>query len=166
MSSTKENKTCLVIHNSPDFVTGIFITLSVTGILTAMLGNSLIFLAVYKTYSLRTPSNYLLASLSLASLLFVPVLASYTVSLTMSECHAIMPVLCSWTSKVDFALFCVVMAHLAMISLDRLVAIKRPMRYVFKTISSSAIQSQNENVKTLTFLFLKFVKPIKFVGKV
>lgn len=164
MSSTEENKTCFIVNNSPDFVTGIFITLSVTGILTAILGNSLIFLAVYKTYSLRTPSNYLLASLSLASLLFVPVLASYTVSLTMSECHAIMPILCSWTSKVDFALFCVVMAHLAMISLDRLVAIKRPMRYVFKQFPALVFNHRKLKIKNFNLFVLEVCKTDQICG--
>ena len=129
MSSPTRNVTCKCF-TSPGYVTGIFITLSVIGMLTALLGNSLIIVAVYKTNSLRTPAYYLLASLSLASLMFVPVLASYTASLTKSECHPIMPQLCKWTSQVDFALFCVVMYHLVVISLDRLMAIKRPLRYL------------------------------------
>ena len=129
--NSKANITCQPV-NSPDHLTGIFITLSVTGILTAAIGNSLIFLAVWKTKALRTSANYLLVSLSLASLMLIPVLASYTVSLTKSQCDSIMPYLCKWSSKIDFALFCVVMEHLVVISLDRLVAIKRPLRYVRK----------------------------------
>lgn len=123
----QENITCNGT-TSPDFLTGIFVTLSVTGIITAILGNSLVFLAVYKAKTLRTSANYLLVSLSLASLMFVPVLASYAASLMMNECKTIPSQLCKWSSKVDFALFCVVMYHLAIISLDRLVAIKMPMR--------------------------------------
>ena len=130
---------------SPVYLTGIFVTLSVTGILAATLGNSLILLAVYKTNSLRVPANYLLVSLSLASLLFVPVLTTYAISLTMTECEAAMLRLCSRFSKLDFALFCVVMSHLAIISLDRLIAIKMPMRYVENISSSSKYGS-------LTFL--------------
>ena len=125
----KPTSTCITV-NSPVYLTGIFVTLSVTGILAAALGNSLILLAVCKTRALKTPANYLLVSLSLASLMFIPVLASYAVSLTMSDRHAIMPDLCKWSSKIDIALFCVVMGHLVVISLDRLVAIKRPLRYV------------------------------------
>ena len=138
----KPNTTCKAV-NSPVYLTGIFVTLSVTGILTAALGNSLIFLAVCKTKALKTPSNYLLVSLSLASLMLIPVLASYAVSLTMSHCHAIMPDLCKWSSKIDFALFCVVMGHLVIISLDQLVAIKRPLRYVRKySLQIGATHSQ------------------------
>ena len=125
----KPTSTCIAV-NSPVYLTGIFVTLSVTGILAAALGNSLILLAVCKTRALKTPANYILVSLSLASLMFIPVLASYAVSLTMSDRHAIMPDLCKWSSKIDIALFFVVMGHLVVISLDRLVAIKRPLRYV------------------------------------
>lgn len=128
----KGNNTCQPT-DVPVYLTGIFVSLSVTGILTSALGNSLVFLAVYKTYALRTPANCLLVSLSLASLLFIPVLASYTVALTKKDCDPIKPELCKWTAKVDFALFCVFMGHLLIISLDRLVAIKRPMRYVMES---------------------------------
>ena len=128
----KGNSTCNGTE-PPVYLRGIFLTLSVTGILTATLGNSLIFLAVYKTKMLRTPANYLLVSLSLASLMFIPVLASYATSLMMTECEAILKRLCGLSSEVDFALFCVVMGHLVIISLDRLVAIKMPMRYVMKS---------------------------------
>lgn len=112
----------------PVSLTAIFITLSVLGMLISAVGNSLIFLAMYKTRPLRTPANYLLVSMSFASFMLIPVMAAYTFSLTKSERDPIMRDLCSWSSEMDFGIFCVVMAHLATISLDRLVAIKMPMR--------------------------------------
>ena len=127
----KGNNTC-DDSVSAVYVTAIFLTLSVTGILSAVVGNTLVFVAVFKTRALRTSANYLLVSLSMASLLFVPVLVSYAISLTMRECDPIMKKLCPWSSKVDFVLFCVVMLHLLFISLDRLVAIKMPLRYVVR----------------------------------
>lgn len=110
------------------YLTGIFVALSVIGILSAAVGNTLVCVAVYKTKALRTPAYYLLVSLSLASLMFVPVLVGYAVSLTMSECDPMLKSLCRWSSTFDFVLFCVVMLHLLFISLDRLVAIKMPLR--------------------------------------
>ncbi|XP_078354810.1 trace amine-associated receptor 13c-like [Oculina patagonica] len=86
-------------------------------------------MAVFKTKALRTSANYLLVSLSLASLMFVPVYVTYAVSLTMRECDPMLRSLCPGSSNTDFVLFCVVMLHLVFISLDRLVAIKKPMRY-------------------------------------
>ena len=118
----------------PFYLTGIFLTLCVTGILTATVGNTLICMAVYKKGALRTSANYLLVSLSLASLMYVPVLISYAISLTMSECQPTTNILCKWTSNLDIALFCVVMLHLLVISLHRLLTIKMPMRYVVKAV--------------------------------
>ena len=118
----------------PIYLTGIFLTLCVTGILTAAVGNTLICAAVYKKGTLRTSPNYLLASLSLASLMYVPVLISYAISLTMSECLITTKFLCKWTSHLDIVLFCVTMLHLLVISLDRLLTIKMPMRYVMKPV--------------------------------
>lgn len=129
----KRNVTC----NEPApafYLRGIFIALFVTGILTAAVGNTLVCVAVYKKEALRTSANYLLVSLSLASLMFVPVLVSYAISLTMSECDPMTKGLCTWSSHLDLVLFCVVMLHLLVISLDRLVAIKMPMRYVMKPV--------------------------------
>ncbi|XP_068739770.1 adenosine receptor A2b-like [Montipora capricornis] len=146
MNNTVGNSTCKPANISVH-LTGIFLTLSVSGMLTSALGNSLIFLAVYKARSLRTPANYLLMSLSFASLLFIPVLASYAVSLTKTECDALIPYLCRWASLVDFALFCVVMAHLAVISLDRLLAIKMPMRY-------QALVTKNRTKALIIFLWI------------
>ncbi|XP_068691449.1 adenosine receptor A2b-like [Montipora foliosa] len=146
MKNNVGNSTCKPA-NMPVHFTGIFLTLSVSGMLTSALGNSLIFLAVYKARSLRTPANYLLMSLSFASLLFIPVLASYAVSLTKTKCDALIPTLCKWTSLVDFALFCVVMAHLAVISLDRLLAIKMPMRY-------QALVTKNRTQALIIFLWI------------
>lgn len=118
----------------PLYLKAIFLTLCVTGILTAAVGNTLICVAVYKKGALRTSPNYLLVSLSLASLMYVPVLISYAISLTMNECDLTVKFLCKWTSHVDIVLFCVVMLHLLVISLDRLLTIKMPMRYVMKPV--------------------------------
>ena len=125
---------CNDVSVPPLYSTGIFLTLSVTGILTAVVGNTLICVAVYKKKALRTPANYLLVSLSLASLMYVSVLISYAISLTMSECQPTTKILCKWSSHLDLVLFCVVILHLLAISLDRLVTIKMPMRYVMKPV--------------------------------
>ena len=131
MMHSKENRTC----NGPEpYSTGTFLALCVTGIVSAAVGNTLVCVAVYKTKTLRTSANYLLVSLSTASLLFVPVLVGYAFSLTISECDPRNKTLCKWTSNLDLVLFCVVMLHLLFISLDRLVAIKLPMRYAMKQV--------------------------------
>ena len=123
----KESKTC----DAPEPISNtIFLTLTVSAALSAIVGNILICMAVYKTKTLRTPANYLLVSLSVASLLFVPVLGGYSFSFTIKECDPRAKTLCTWSSKMDWILFCVVMLHLLFISLDRLLAIKQPMRSV------------------------------------
>ena len=116
------------------YLTGIFLTLCVIGILTAAVGNTLICVAVCKKGALRTSANYLLVSLSLASLMYIPVLISYAISLTISECHPMTKILCKVSSHLDLVLFCVVILHLLVISLDRLATIKMPMRYVTKPL--------------------------------
>lgn len=127
---TLDMKTNCKASVPPFYLTGIFLTLCVTLILTAAVGNTLICMAVYKKGALRTSPNYVLVSLSLASLMYVPVLINYAISLTMSECQLTTKILCRWTSHLDIVLFCVVMLHLLVISLDRLLTIKMPMRYV------------------------------------
>ena len=127
---SEKNITCDLQGN---LSTAIFLTLII--IYTHYVGNILICMAVYKTKTLRTPANYLLVSLSVASLLFVPVLGGYSFSFTIKECDPRAKTLCTWSSKMDWILFCVVMLHLLFISLDRLLAIKLPMRYVVKPVS-------------------------------
>ena len=128
----KKNITC---DPHETLSTAIFLTLTITSAISATVGNTLICMAVYKTKTLRTPANHLLVSLSVASLLFVPVLGGYSFSLTIKECDPRAKTLCSWSSKLDWILFYVVMLHLLFISLDRLLAIKLPMRYVVKPVS-------------------------------
>ena len=128
----KKNITC---DPHETLSTAIFLTLTITSAISATVGNTLICMAVYKTKTLRTPANHLLVSLSVASLLFVPVLGGYSFSLTIKECDPRAKTLCTWSSKMDWILFCVVMLHLLFISLDRLLAIKLPMRYVVKPVS-------------------------------
>ena len=128
----KKNITC---DPHETLSTAIFLTLTITTAISATVGNTLICMAVYKTKTLRTPANHLLVSLSVASLLFVPVLGGYSFSLTIKECDPRAKTLCTWSSKMDWILFCVVMLHLMFISLDRLLAIKLPMRYVVKPVS-------------------------------
>lgn len=139
----KGNTTCNE-SISTVYVTGIFVTLSVTGILSAAIGNTLVCVAVYKTKALRTPANYLLVSVSMASLMFVPVLATYAASLIMTMCDSMLSYLCRSSSRIDFVLFCVVMLHLLFISLDRLVAIKMPMRYVMKRARLRGARARKE----------------------
>ena len=120
-----ENKPCDV----PEPISSaIFLTL--TAALSATVRNTLICISVYKTKSLRTPAIYLLVSLSVAGLLFVPVLAGYSFSLTIKECDPRAKTVCMWSSKTDWILFCVVMLHLLFISLDRMLVKKQPMRSV------------------------------------
>ena len=133
--------------------TAIFLTLIITTALSATVGNILICMAVYKTKTLRTPANYLLVSLSVASLLFVPVLGGYSFSLTIKECDPRAKTLCTWSSKMDWILFCVVMLHLMFISLDRLLAIKLPMRYVVKPVSWTSFKLEFINTLNCVVLF-------------
>lgn len=92
-------------------------------------GNGLVLLAFYKVRSLRTPANFLLISLSVADMFFGVLFVLKII--TFAAPDQALPCLCHiFQGRVGFALNSIVLLHLAAISIERLVAIKFPLRYV------------------------------------
>ena len=89
-----------------EYVTVILMTVSIIGTLLTIFGNSLVCIAVYKKTALKTPANYVIVSLSLASLLFVPVFISHIIILADRQCNIKRKTLCEWSSSLNFILLC------------------------------------------------------------
>lgn len=105
------------------------ITVSVNGlqIVLTLAGNVLVCLAFYRVRSLRTPANSFLVSLSIADLFFVVVFVLNIVRTTAPDAPLAM---CAFQRQLYHALNFIVLLSLAVISIDRLVAIKFSLRYV------------------------------------
>ena len=104
--------------------------------ISTVFGNYLVIRAFIKFPHLRTASNSILVSLSMADLLMVPVFISRLVSNVMTKSPKKM---CNITSMVSFTLNATIILHLAMISLERLIAIKFALRYHTMVTSRRAL---------------------------
>ncbi|XP_031571499.1 probable G-protein coupled receptor No9 [Actinia tenebrosa] len=104
------------------------VVLYILNIPLTVLGNSLLCWVVYRYHRLRTPNNMLLASLSGANMLNVFVFVSRLViyfSLEVEHRAAFCSILTVFYNNVLF----LTTMHLCIISVDRMLAIKYPLRY-------------------------------------
>lgn len=92
-------------------------------------GNGLVLLAFYKVRSLRTPANFLLISLSVADMCFGVLFVLKIITFAAPD-QALPCLYHIFQGHVGFALNSIVLLNLAAISIERLVAIKFPLRYV------------------------------------
>ena len=102
------------------------IALHVILFVATWLGNSLVCAAIWRVRALRTVSNMVIFSLALADLLMTAVFMYRIIHLSSGEklhaaCHAF--------SEIAFSDICVILLHLTVISVDRFIAIKFPLRY-------------------------------------
>ena len=102
------------------------IALHVILFIATWLGNSLVCAAIWRFRALRTVSNMVIFSLALADLLMTAVFMYRIIHLSSGEelhaaCHAF--------SEIAFNDICVIILHLTVISVDRFIAIKFPLRY-------------------------------------
>ena len=92
--------------------------------------NSLVFKAFYKFLSLRTPSNMILVSLSvtdsLIAIAYILDISNKAIKLSSGQRS---PSLCTASAGFTFLLISVIILHLALISVERLIAIKYSLRY-------------------------------------
>ena len=102
-------------------------------IIASIFGNSLVFKAFHKFPSLRTASNSFLVSLSLAdSLAVMPFILHITyIALTLGkDTHpSSFQFLCESSARFSLVLISVITLHLALISIERAIAIKFALRY-------------------------------------
>ena len=111
----------------PSEVKAIAITIHVLLTIVTILGNSLVITAFHKFSSLQSASNAILVSLSVADILmtvsFVLNIAYIIVGKTTSR------VLCSFASTISLTFNAIIILHLALISVERFIAIKFALRY-------------------------------------
>ena len=132
-NETKMNVTpevCLEGHGLTKAESIIMITFHVILAVAAVFGSYLILRAFHKLHSLRTASNVILASLSIADgLLAIPsVLDVVHLNLRFGDGH--WPcILRNISSCSTFLLMSVIILHLALISLERSIAVRFALRY-------------------------------------
>ena len=119
--------------HSPDEVKMISLCLKAILIVPTIFGNTLVFRAFYKFPSLRTASNIILLSLSVAdSLTVLPfVLHISFIALTFEKSAPSTSIqwLCTSSAWLSLVLTSVIILHLALISVERVIAVKYPLRY-------------------------------------
>lgn len=102
------------------------VALHVVLFLTTWFGNSLVCAAIWRFRALRTVSNMVIFSLALADLLMTVVFMYRIIHLLSGED---LHMACHTFSEITFNAICVIILHLAVISVDRFIAIKFPLRY-------------------------------------
>ena len=102
-------------------------------IIFTIIGHTLVFKAFHKFPSLRTASNSILVSLSVAdSLTAIPFILHISfISLGLGESWASsgFQFLCQSSARISLALISVIILHLALISVERVIAVKFALRY-------------------------------------
>ena len=101
--------------------------------LSSIVGNTLVLHAVWKTPSLRSPSILLLCGLALSDLAVGAVVQPFFVTDNLIRLYvqsqSLKQLLHRWYSTVGFSLCGVSLCTIAGISIDRLIAIQKPLRY-------------------------------------
>lgn len=95
--------------------------------LLTLVGNSLVIWLFYKNRKLRTPTNTLLVNLCIVDMLYIKVFVSKTILALMP--HHESKEFCSNLSHFFKFLLIITQVYLVLISIDRLIAIKYPLRY-------------------------------------
>ena len=102
-------------------------------IVPTIFGNTLVFRAFYKFPSLRTASNIILVSLSAADSLtvlpFILHISFIALSFEKSGTSTNNQWLCKASAWLSLVLASVIILHLALISVERVIAVKYPLRY-------------------------------------
>ena len=119
--------------HAPDEVKIISLCLKAIFIVPTIFGNTLVFKAFYKFPSLRTASNIILVSLSVADSLtvlpFVLHISFIALRLEKNGPSTSIQSLCASSAWLSLVLAFVIILHLALISVDRVIAVKYPLRY-------------------------------------
>ena len=111
----------------PGGVEETLIAVSVLFVVATVFLNAMICAAVYKVKRLRTPSNVVLFSLSVADLLVTADFVSQIVFLVLEADATVKP--CLAMGEYHYTIVTIIILHLAAISFDRLLAIQWHMRY-------------------------------------
>ncbi|ESN93837.1 hypothetical protein HELRODRAFT_157789 [Helobdella robusta] len=101
-------------------------------IIGAIFGNILVCLAVILVKKLQTPSNLLIVSLAISDLLVAILIMPPALMLEMTGSWQLGPVMCDVWTCLDVLLCTASILNLCFISIDRYLAIIRPLRYASK----------------------------------
>ena len=126
-----DNATALTRPHAPDEVKIISLCLKAIFIVPTIFANTLVFKAFYKFPSLRTASNIILVSLSVPDmqldvLPFVLHISFIALRLEKSGPSTSIQWLCASSAWLSLVLAFVIILHLALISVERVIAVKYP----------------------------------------
>ena len=128
-NETRTNSTNFHIEET---VIPIIVSIQCVAVIAAVCGNSLVIIAFYKFSSLRTASNVILVSLCTADSLivvsFIINIIKMSLYLSSHDDHMLKSV-CKVEASFSFTLIAVIILHLALISVERFIAIKFSLRY-------------------------------------
>ncbi|XP_078343959.1 adenosine receptor A2a-like [Oculina patagonica] len=120
-------------NGPPDEVKIISISAKTILLVATIFGNSLVFKAFHKFPSLRTASNCILVSLSVADILTVMPFIFHITFIIFRLGEATDPssfqFLCKSSARFSLVLVAVIILHLALISVERVIAVRFALRY-------------------------------------
>ena len=123
---------CCPNRDLPEEKLIILITIRSLVIIFAILGNTLMFKAFHSFSSLRTASNVIVVGLcaadSLIAIVYILNISKTSLKLSFNDEHKSKGI-CEASAWFSFILISVIILHLALISFERLIAVKFPLRY-------------------------------------
>ncbi|XP_064631255.1 octopamine receptor 1-like [Lineus longissimus] len=131
MGQHAANVSCALTDPS-NYVTARFIVMTTTLILinfAVVLGNSLVIVAVFTSEKLRSVTNMFIASLACADLMLGVLVLPFSTTVEVLGYWVFQNLWCSVWLAVDVCLSTASILNLVAISLDRYIAITRPIRY-------------------------------------
>ena len=141
-SGNSSNSSCLLISSNscdipsqkPERYLGVFISvifIRVIVIVTCIGGNFLLIRAFYKFSTLRTASNLILVSLCIADCFIAMtfILDIIRKALKRGDNNNLRCILCQINASLTLSITTVIVLHLALISVERVIAVKFPLRY-------------------------------------
>ena len=126
-----------------DEVKIISISIHAIVVVATIFGNSLVFKAFHKFPSLRTASNSILVSLSVADTLtvipFILDISRIALKLGNIMDDSSKSFLCTLSARLSHVLISVIILHLALISVERIIAVKFALRYLAVVTNRRAV---------------------------
>ena len=115
-------------NDVPTELKAVFIVIYVILAIATIFGNSLVIKAFHKFPSLQTASNTILVSLAVADILTTVNFILHIANIIVGK-DSRSPVLCSLASTISLTFNSIIILHLALISIERFIAVKFALRY-------------------------------------
>ena len=126
------SNSCDIPSQKPERYLSVFISvifIRVIVIVTCIGGNFLLIRAFYKFSTLRTASNLILVSLCIADCFIAMTFIFDIIHLALKKGDKIQCILCQINASLTLSITMVIVLHLALISVERVIAVKFPLRY-------------------------------------